>query len=64
MFYLQNFSSNSYLTIPSIHNDTTSDNFINTKYEVYVPSIENEWEYRERKYGEEYLNSQHNRYKN
>ena len=33
------FSLDSYLTIPSSHNDTTSDHFINTIHEVYVPSI-------------------------
>ena len=55
------FSSNSYLTSPSIHNETTSDNFINTKYEVDLPSIYNEWKYYTIKYGEEYLNIQHNR---
>ena len=37
-------SSNSYLTITSVHNDTTSDNFINKTYEVDVPSIYNKWE--------------------
>ena len=36
------FSSNSYLTSPSISNDTTYDNFINTTYEVGVTSIDNE----------------------
>ena len=34
---------NSYLTSPSIHNDTTYDTFINITYEVDVPSIDNEW---------------------
>ena len=38
-------SSNSYLSSPSIHNDTTSDNFRNTTYEVDVPQIDNDWEY-------------------
>ena len=56
--------SNSYLTSPSIHNDTTSDNFINTTYEVDAPSIDNVWEDYARKYKEEYLDSQHNRYTN
>ena len=36
------YSSNSYLTSTLIHNDTPSDNFINTTYEVDVPSIDNE----------------------
>ena len=43
-------SSNSYLNSPSIHNYTTYDNFSNTTYEVYVPPIENEWEYYAIKY--------------
>ena len=42
---------NIYLTSPSIHNYTTSDNFSNTRYEVYVPSIDNEWEDYAVKYG-------------
>ena len=29
--------SDSYLKSPPIHNETTSDNFINTTYEVDVP---------------------------
>ena len=53
-------SSNSYLTSPSNHNGTTSDKFINTTYEVYAPSIENEREDYARKYGEESLNIKHN----
>ena len=44
--------SNSYITSPSIHNDTNSDKFINTTYEVDLPSIDNEWEYYSIKYGE------------
>ena len=47
----QTVSSNSYLTSPSIHNETTSDNFSNTTYEVYVPSSDNEWKYYTRKDG-------------
>ena len=53
--------SNSYLASPLIHNYTTSDDFSNITYEIYVPSIDNDWVYRARKYGEEYFNSQHNR---
>ena len=41
MFYLQTVESNIYLIGPSIHNDTTSDNFSNTTYEVDVLTIEN-----------------------
>ena len=41
--------SNSYLTNPSIHNYTTSENFINNKYEVNLQSIDNDWEYYARK---------------
>ena len=52
---------NSYLTSPSIKNNTTYDNFRNSTYELYVPPIDNEWEDYARKYGEEYLNSHHNR---
>ena len=33
--------SNSFLTSPSIQNETTSDNFSNTTYEIYVTSIDN-----------------------
>ena len=33
--------SNSYLTSPSINNGTTSDQFINTTYEVDAPSVYN-----------------------
>ena len=55
-------SSNSYLISKSINNDNTSDNCSNNKYGLYVTSIENEWEYYEIKYGEEYLNSQSNRF--
>ena len=40
-----------YLTSPSIHNYTTYDNFSNNTYEVYVPPIENEWEYYAINYG-------------
>ena len=47
----KNVKPNIYLTSPSIQSDTTSDNFINTIYELYVPSIENYWEYYARKYG-------------
>ena len=36
--------SNNYLPSPSIQNDTTSDRFGNTTYEVYAPSIDNKWE--------------------
>ena len=39
----KNSSSNSYLSSPLSHDDTTYDNFSNTKYEVDVPSIDNEW---------------------
>ena len=53
--------SYSYLTSAPIPNDTTSDNFSNTKYEEYVPSIDNYWEYYAGKYGEESLNCHHNR---
>ena len=35
--------SNSYLKSPSFQNNTTSDNFSNTTYEVDVPSIDYEW---------------------
>ena len=35
--------SKSYLASPSIQNDTNFDNINNTPYEVYVPSIDNEW---------------------
>ena len=49
--------SYSYLTSTSIPNYTTYDNFGNTSYEVYVPLIDNEWEYYEVKDGEESLNS-------
>ena len=51
-------SSNSYLISLSIHNYITSDQFINTTYESYVPPIDNEWGGYEIKDGEEYLNSQ------
>ena len=34
-------SSNIYLTSPLIHKGTASDNFSNTTYEVYAPSIDN-----------------------
>ena len=44
-------SSSIYLTSTSIHNGTTSDNFRNTTHELYVPSIGNEWEDYEIKYG-------------
>ena len=50
---------NIYLKIPSIHNNTTSDHFSNTKYELDVPSIENKWEDDAIKYGEEYQKIQH-----
>ena len=53
--------SNRYLTGTEIHNDTTYDNFSNTTYGVDVPQIENDYEYYARKFGEEYLNSNHNR---
>ena len=33
-----------YLTSTLIHNDTTSDSFINAIYELDLPSIDNEWE--------------------
>ena len=56
----KNDKSNCYLTSPSIHNYTTSDNFSNTKYEVDVPLIYNEWEDYARKDEESYLNSNHN----
>ena len=55
--------SNIYLTILSINNDTTSDNFINTTYEVYVLSIENDWEDYAIKYGKESLNINQKRYR-
>ena len=42
-----------YLTSTLIHNDTTSDSFINAIYELDLPSIDNEWEDYARKYGEE-----------
>ena len=58
------FKSNDYLTTPSIHNDTNSDKLINTKYEVYIPLIEYEWEDYSRKYWEGYLNIHHTRSKN
>ena len=45
-------SWNSYLTSLSIHNETNSDNFSNTTYKVYAPSIYNEWEDYSRKDGE------------
>ena len=35
------FESNSYHNGPSIQNDTTSGNFIDTKYEAYEPSNDN-----------------------
>ena len=38
---LNNFKANGYLNIPSIKNDTISDNFSNTTYKADVPSIEN-----------------------
>ena len=44
VFYTSNYvKSNGYLNSPSIQNDATSDNFINTTYEAYVPSIQNYW---------------------
>ena len=57
----ENVKYNSYLTSPSIHNDTTSDNFITTPYEVDVQSIHNYWEDYATKYGEEHFNSHNNR---
>ena len=39
---LDSIKSNRYLNSLSIHNDTTNDNFRNTTYDAYVPSIENE----------------------
>ena len=54
-------SSNSYLISLSIHNETSSDNFIKNRYEVYVPSIYSGWEDYARKDREEYLNIQQNR---
>ena len=53
--------SNSYLISISFHNDTAFDNFSNTTYGVYLPSIDNEWEDYARKGGEEYLNINHSR---
>ena len=53
--------SNSYITCPSIKNDTASDNVSNTTYEVDVTSTDNEWKYCQIKYGEEYFNSNHSR---
>ena len=53
--------SNSYLTSAPIQNYTSSDNFSNTTYELYVPSIDNEQGNYARKDGEESLNSNHNR---
>ena len=53
--------SNRYITIPSIHFDIASDNFINTTYEVDVPSVDNEGKCYAGKDEEEFLNSQHNR---
>ena len=44
--------SNTYLISTSIQNDATSDNFSNTTNEVYVPSLDNEWEDYSIKYGE------------
>ena len=61
MFYFKILKSNSYLTSPSIQNDTTFDKFINTTYEVDVPVIDNEWKYYIIKYGKEFLNSLYNR---
>ena len=40
-FTSKTVKSNSYHTSPSINNDTTSDNFSNTKYETDVLSIYN-----------------------
>ena len=47
----KNVKSNSYINSPKIHNDTTSNNFINTTYEVYLPLIDNAWEDDARKDG-------------
>ena len=40
------------LNIPSIQDDTTSNNFSSTKYEEYEPPIDNKWEDYASKYGE------------
>ena len=49
------------LPVHKNQNNTTSDNFSNDTYEVYVPSIDNEWKYYSIKDGEEFFNSNHNR---
>ena len=54
------FKSNIYLNSISIHNYTICDNFSNTTYKVYVPSIGNKMKYYAIKYGGGYLKNYHN----
>ena len=61
-FNFNPIKSDIYLNRTSMNNDTTSENLRSTKYEAYLPSIDNEWEDYAGKYGEDCSKYHHNRY--
>ena len=52
-----------YINSTPLKNGTTYEKLIYTTSEVHITSIDNEWEDYTRKYGEQSLDSQHNRSK-